>query len=81
MPTRAVGTAEARANQFAGDHLIPPTDYAGLCARGRPSKAEVVAFADRIGIAPSIVVGRLQRDKVIPGSRLNDVKTKLEWGE
>lgn len=73
--------AEARANTFASDLLIPPSDYAEfLAATGRPSKAEVAAFAERLGIAPSIVVGRLQREKRIPFNWMNDAKTKLRWG-
>ncbi len=71
--------AEERANRFAADLLIPPEDYAVFVAAGQPSKATVLAFAKRIGIAPSIVVGRLQKDRVIPPSWMNDLKTKLEW--
>jgi HTH-type transcriptional regulator/antitoxin HigA len=71
---------EERANRFAGDFLIPAEDYAQFTARGgRPSRADVAAFADGLGIAPSIVVGRLQRDAVIPYTWMNDLKTKLEW--
>jgi len=29
------------------------------------SQATIKAFADRVGIAPGIVVGRLQRDEII----------------
>ncbi|MDP2181631.1 MAG: helix-turn-helix domain-containing protein [Actinomycetota bacterium] len=71
--------AEERANRFAADLLIPSAEYAVFVAAGQPSKATVRAFAERIGIAPSIVVGRLQKDGVIPPSWMNDLKTKLEW--
>lgn len=74
--------AEERANAFAGDFLIPPDDYAEFVATaGRPSKAEVATFAERLGIAPSIVVGRLQRDGHIPYTWMNGAKTKLDWAE
>jgi Mn-dependent DtxR family transcriptional regulator len=60
--------------------LIPPREYTEFTSHGgRPSRADVVAFADRLGIAPSIVVGRLQRDKLIPYTWMNDLKTALEW--
>jgi Zn-dependent peptidase ImmA (M78 family) len=73
--------AEARANTFASDLLIPPSDYAEfLATTGRPAKAEVAAFAERLGIAPSIVVGRLQMEQHIPFNWMNDAKTKLRWG-
>lgn len=74
-------TAEERANRFAADSLVPATDYAKFIADGRPSKAQVVSFAERAGIAPGIVVGRLQKDLVIPYDRMNDLKTKLEWAD
>lgn len=74
--------SERRADAFAGDHLIPRMDYEEFAASaGRPTKAEVAEFAARIGIAPSLVVGRLQRDKVIPYSWMNDAKTKIVWAE
>ncbi len=72
---------EARANEFAADFLIPAEEYRALVARGRPSKAAVVAFANRLGIAPSIVVGRLQRDEVIPRDWLNGLKTRVDWAQ
>ncbi|KAF0208248.1 MAG: plasmid maintenance system antidote [Actinobacteria bacterium] len=71
--------AETRADQFAADMLIPPDDYAALRAAGRPTKATVQAFAESIGIAPGIVVGRLQRDGVIPYKQMNDLKVTLRW--
>lgn len=72
--------AEARVDRFAADLLIPPDDYQRLLSAGKPTKASVRAFADEIGIAPGIVAGRLQKDGVIPFSRFNDLKVKLEWG-
>lgn len=72
--------AEERANAFAADFLIPPEKYDAFRSQpARPSKTRVKAFAEEIGIAPSIVVGRLQRDEVIPYSYMNDLKTKLDW--
>ncbi|MDO8949523.1 MAG: helix-turn-helix domain-containing protein [Actinomycetota bacterium] len=71
--------AETRADRFAADLLIPPDDYAAFRAAGRPTKATVQAFAESIGIAPGIVVGRLQRDGVIPHKQMNDLKVTLRW--
>jgi plasmid maintenance system antidote protein VapI len=73
------GPAEARANAFAADLLVPPAEYAEFLAEGgRMSTARVVAFAERIGVAPSIVVGRLQHDGVVPHNRMQGLKTRLE---
>jgi len=72
--------AEDRIDTFAADFLIPPEKYTAFTSQpGRLSKARVKAFAEEIGIAPSIVVGRLQRDEVIPYSHMNDLKIRLTW--
>jgi HTH-type transcriptional regulator/antitoxin HigA len=72
---------EAEADRWAADFLIPPADYQRFPAAGRPTKARVLAFADELGIAPGIVVGRLQHDEVVPHSHMNGLKQKLEWAE
>ncbi len=46
----------------------------------RYSRADVEAFAARIGIAPGIVVGRLQYEGMLPLSHLNALKHRFEWG-
>jgi len=68
---------EQRANEFAANTLIPPA-LAGDLQRLR-SHADVEQFAESIGIAPGIVVGRLQREKIVPYSHLNKLKVRLEW--
>jgi len=68
---------EQRANQFAANFQIPPA-RAGELANLR-TEAEVIAFARQLGIAPGIVVGRLQHDGTIPYSQWNGLKKKLDW--
>lgn len=71
---------ENEANTFAADILIPPSDYRGFKPRGYHfSESEVIEFAKRIGIAPGIVVGRLQYDKRIARTHLNPLKRTLTW--
>ncbi len=70
---------ERRANEFAADILIPPSEATQLqWLRGY---ADVRQFAESIGIAPGIVVGRLQREGIIPYSHLNKLKVKLVWAD
>jgi HTH-type transcriptional regulator/antitoxin HigA len=71
---------EREANRFAQEMLIPSGEYAKLCSRAAPglSTAAVRAFAEEIGVAPGIVVGRLQHDKLLRFDRLNDLKSRLE---
>ena len=72
---------EQQADAFAANHLIPSENYSTLTQSGKPSKAEVRAFARKLGIAPGIIVGRLQHDKVIPFSWFNDLKRTFVFAE
>ncbi len=71
--------AERQADRFARDSLLPPADYEGFVAAGRFTEDAVRAFAKREGIAPGIVVGRLQRDDHLDPSHLNDLKKPILW--
>jgi HTH-type transcriptional regulator / antitoxin HigA len=72
---------EDEANRFARDQLVPPDAFhAFLAAHGRELNRDVVRrFAHSIGIAPGIVVGRLQHDKVIHHSEFLDLKQWFAW--
>ncbi|MDY0169094.1 MAG: ImmA/IrrE family metallo-endopeptidase [Thermoguttaceae bacterium] len=69
---------EQNANRFAADLLIPPDNARHL--RELKSHMDVVRFAKSLGIAPGIVVGRLQREGIIPYSHLNCLKATFRWG-
>lgn len=78
---RAVGAEdekEREANQFARDFLIPP-DLAERLADLRITHDSVRDFAKAAGIAPGIVIGRLQKEKLAPWTHLNDLKEKYHW--
>lgn len=70
--------AEEEANEFSRDFLIPAEDAKKLPELGRSASA-VIAFAQRIGIAPGIVVGRLQRQGQVPWNQLNKLKVRYAW--
>ncbi len=71
---------ELEANKFAEDLLIPPAELKQFLASNQQlSKAGIEQFAAKIGIAPGIVVGRLQHDGVLPPSHYNDLKQSFEW--
>lgn len=72
---------EEEANKFAGDLLIPPAAYKRFVAAGDFGRAAVSTFAKQQGIGAGIVVGRLQHEKRLPYSHLNELKEKLVWGE
>lgn len=57
---------EAAANEFAASCIFPD----GVQVRTpRPKMAEIIELAQRLGVHPSFVIGRLQRDGI------------LEWGD
>lgn len=68
---------EYEANEWASNWLIP-SEYKSTLATLR-SKAAVEAFAKRIGIHPGIVVGRLQHDRWIDPSWMNDLKQSFRF--
>lgn len=70
---------EKKANRFAANFLIPPSRAVDL--RMLKTKTAIREFADSIGIAPGIVVGRMQKDQLIPYSHMNDLKRRLDWSE
>ncbi len=78
-PGKDSGDFEDAANRFAARTLIPPQEYGRFVRRGNVSAESVVAFAEEVGIAPGIVVGRLQHDRLVPFNRLNHLKRKLCW--
>jgi HTH-type transcriptional regulator/antitoxin HigA len=72
------GGLEDEANRFAAEILIPPSSWKKFAARRGYDAGEVSAFAREIGVAPGIVVGRLQREKLVPyHSPLNRLKRSL----
>ena len=79
------GDKEEEANRFAARTLIPPTELArflNLLTPGLyPGKSAIRTFASELGIAPGIVVGRLQHDKYLLFSHCNDLKRTFVWTE
>ena len=72
--------AEAKADRFAQLQLIPDEKtFKLLASHPTLQKAQVSRFAAKIGIAPGIVVGRLQHDGKLPRSHMNDLKRRFEW--
>lgn len=72
---------EAEADRWAADFLIREPDWGRFTAVGDFTHDAVRAFAEEQGIAPGIVAGRLQHERYVPWSRLNDLKVRLEWSE
>ena len=73
------GEKEEEANAYARDKLIPPAQMRRLLKHERLSLAAIESFADEIGIAPGIIVGRLQHEKVLPMDTGNKLKVFYRW--
>ena len=76
-----VDADEAEANEWAARSLLPSSAWQRfLAANAYRSEDAIRSFAAEQEIAPGIIVGRLQHEKLLPwGSRLNRLKVRLEW--
>ena len=75
-----VNEVEAEANGWAARFLVPQSAWQRFVAFGAYRRYNIQCFAAEQGIAPGIVVGRLQHEGILPWrSRLNDLKVGLEW--
>ena len=78
---------ETEANESAAERLVPVVKLQRFLderrypyAQGyRISKKAIADFADKIGIAPGIVVGQLQHKGCIPYQNCNELKIRLRW--
>ena len=77
--TSSLDDLEKRANSFAAEFLVPREHLRSFMATGDKTKAGVSAFAGRLGIAPGIVVGRLQHEGYLPFNWMNDLKVYYRW--
>ena len=78
------GDHEAEADAFASERLIPSRALDAFLAGGSPTAARVVSFADQVGVAAGIVVGRLQHLGVLGHDQLNGLRDRfipIEAGE
>ena len=69
---------EKAADKWSGDTLIIPEDFEAFRRTGDYSERSVIRFAKAQGIAPGIVVGRMQMEGLIKYSMLNNLKEKYE---
>src|SRR5262249_50614360 len=70
---------EDGANTFATDMLIPPGPYRAFTAQGVFTAGAILQFAAQRGIAPGIVVGRLQHEGFIGRDQVNGLRKRYQW--
>ena len=72
--------ADIEADRWAADFLISQSDWDQFKESSFFTKPDILDFAYEQGIAPGIVVGRLQHEGLVPwNSRLNDLRIALKW--
>jgi HTH-type transcriptional regulator/antitoxin HigA len=72
---------ENEADTYASNILISTDEAKKLSGLGA-DESEIRKFAEKIGIAPGIIVGRMQREKLLVwNSSLNRLKTKVEFSQ
>jgi HTH-type transcriptional regulator/antitoxin HigA len=69
---------ESDADTFARDTLISPDDYGRLIMESYADKETIVRFAQEIGVAPGIVLGRLQKEGLVSFDRYHDLKEQYQ---
>jgi len=68
---------ETEADSFASTFLIPSREWKKLIFDNYQTKALIKSFAGNIGISPAIVVGRLQHEKLLPYTHMNDLRRRF----
>ena len=72
---------EAAADQFAKDALLDQMSYQAFIDNGSYSLASIKSFAKTQGVPPYVVIGRLQKEQIIPWSRFTKSKPRYKWAE
>lgn len=75
-----VDAEETEANDWAARFLVSSSAWKRFLDTSNLGSQDVQRFAEEQGIAPGIVVGRLQHEGLLAwGSRLNRLKVRLTW--
>lgn len=75
-----VDAEETEANDWAARFLVSSSAWKRFLDTSNLGSQDVQRFAEEQGIAPGIVVGRLQHEGLLAwGSRLNKLKVRLTW--
>ena len=77
-PDAASEDEEKAADKWSGDILIAAEEFEAFRRDRDYSERSVLQFAKSQGIAPGIVVGRMQLEGMIKYSMLNNLKEKYE---
>lgn len=71
--------AECRADQFASDALIPLEEYEAFITKNDFSLTAIRRFSSAVDIPTFVVIGRLQKEKIIPYTWYSSEKVRYKW--
>ncbi|MBP5282653.1 MAG: XRE family transcriptional regulator, partial [Lachnospiraceae bacterium] len=69
---------EVDANAWAKNAILPRKRFDVFLEAGSFTEKSILNYAEKTGIAPGIIVGRLQRDGLIGGGALNRLKASFD---
>ncbi|MFI3236667.1 MAG: HigA family addiction module antitoxin [Lachnospiraceae bacterium] len=70
---------EERADRFAKNTLLNPTEYKRFVAQGDFALEAIEKFADECSVRPFIVIGRLMKEGEISWNSYNNERVKYVW--
>ena len=59
--------------------MVPPQAFKRLPKSTPVTEAEILRVEKEVGIAPGIIVGRLQHENVLRFSECNHLKKRFKW--
>lgn len=77
-PDGAESEIEREADDYAGN-IIVPTEFEDELHNLTTSRLPIIAFAKKIGIAPGLIVGRLQHDGLLRYNQMQHLKRRFVW--
>ncbi|MDH7971466.1 ImmA/IrrE family metallo-endopeptidase [Sphingomonas sp. AR_OL41] len=69
---------ESEANEYAANTIIPPEFHDELFSLSK-TKNSIINFAKKVGVCPGLIVGRLQRERVIGYNQMQHLKRRFVW--
>jgi len=69
---------EQEADDCAGN-MIVPTEFVDELHDLTASRFQIIAFAKKVGVAPGLIVGRLQHDGLLRFNQMQHLKRRFVW--
>lgn len=71
---------EQEANEFASGVIVPMKFRDELLSLGA-SRSSILAFARKVGVAPGLIVGQLQYERILRFNQMQHLKRRFRWSD